>query len=152
MQIEKFDTGLKGQESFKKLNITPQENFDNKLLVRGYLNSIIKDGVSKLEANLDKSFSKEIKVNCFYPLNEFSGLQDFKDKFWTPLFEALPDIERREQVVIGGAFRDKIQVGSISILSGTFKKSLFGIKPISKMVNLKCCEAVSYTHLRAHET
>jgi len=56
------------------------------------------------------------------------------------LFEALPDIERREQVVIGGAFRDKIQVGSISILSGTFKKPLFGIKPINKMVNLKCCE------------
>ena len=140
MQIEKFDTGLKGQENFEKLNITPEENFNNKNLVRSYLNSIINDGVSKLEANLDKSFSKDIKVNCFHPLNEFSGLQDFKDKFWKPLFEALPDIERREQVVIGGAFRDKIQVGSISILSGTFKKTLFGIKPISKMVNLKCCE------------
>ena len=111
MQIEKFDTGLKGQESFKKLIITPQENFNNKHLVRNYLKSIINDGVSKLEENLDKSFSKEIKVNCFHPLNEFSGLQDFKDKFWIPLFEALPDVERREQVVIGGAFRDKIQVG-----------------------------------------
>ena len=169
MQIEKFDTGLKGQENFEKLNITPEENFNNKNLVRSYLNSIINDGVSKLEANLDKSFSKDIKVNCFHPLNEFSGLQDFKDKFWIPIFEALPDIERREQVVIGGAFRDKIQVGSISILSGTFKKPLFGIKPINKMVNLKCCEVhelknnkiveshilidpVSYTHLRAHET
>ena len=140
MQIEKFDTGLKGQENFKKLIISPQENFNNKYLVRNYLKSIINDGVSKLEENLDKSFSKEVKVNCFHPLNEFSGLQDFKDKFWAPLFEALPDIERREQVVIGGAFRDKIQVGSISILSGTFKKPLFGIKPINKMVNLKCCE------------
>ena len=111
MQIEKFDTGLKGQESFKKLIITPQENFNNKYLVRSYLKSIINDGVSNLEENLDKSFSKEIKVNCFHPLNEFSGLQDFKDKFWKPLFESLPDIERREQVVIGGTFRDKIQIG-----------------------------------------
>ena len=140
MQIKKFDTGLKGQENFKKLNITPQENFNNKQLVRSYLNSIINDGASNLEANLNKSFSKEIKVNCFHPLNEFSGLQDFKDKFWKPLFEALPDIERREQLVIGGAFRDKIQIGSISIISGTFEKPLFGIKPINKMINLKCCE------------
>ena len=67
MQIEKFDTGLKGQENFEKLNITPEENFNNKNLVRSYLNSIINDGVSKLEANLDKSFSKDIKVNCFHP-------------------------------------------------------------------------------------
>ena len=140
MQIEKFDTGLKGQDSVKKLIITPKENYNNKLIVRRYLNSIINEGISKLDDNLDKSFSKEIKVNCFHPLNEFSGLNDFKQKFWIPLFEALPDIERREQIVIGGAFRDKIQVGSISILSGTFKKSLFGIKPINKMVNLKCCE------------
>ena len=140
MQIEKFDTGLKGQESVKKLIITPKENYNNKLIVRSYLNSIINEGISKLDDNLDKSFSKEIKVNCFHPLNEFSGLNDFKQKFWIPLFEALPDIERREQIVIGGAFRDKIQVGSISILSGTFKKSLFGIKPINKMVNIKCCE------------
>ena len=55
MQIEKFDTGLKGQENFEKLNITPEENFNNKNLVRSYLNSIINDGVSELEANLDKS-------------------------------------------------------------------------------------------------
>ena len=59
MQIEKFDTGLKGQENFEKLNITPKENFNNKNLVRSYLNSIINDGVSKLEVNLDKSFSKD---------------------------------------------------------------------------------------------
>ena len=80
MQIEKFDTGLKGQESVKKLIITPKENYNNKLIVRRYLNSIINEGISKLDDNLDKSFSKEIKVNCFHPLNEFSGLNDFKQK------------------------------------------------------------------------
>ena len=25
---------------------------------------------------------------AFYPLNEFSGLHDFKEKFWVPLFDA----------------------------------------------------------------
>ena len=58
MQIEKFDTGLKGQESVKKLIITPKENYNNKLIVRRYLNSIINEGISKLDDNLDKSFSK----------------------------------------------------------------------------------------------
>ena len=49
-------------------------------------------------------------------------------------------LERREQLVIGGTFRDKIQVASISTLSGIFKKTWLGIKPNNKMVNLRCCE------------
>ena len=140
MQIEQFDTGLKGQENVKKLIISPEENFKNKLAVRGYLKKIFENGISKIDQNLENSFSKNIKVNCFYPLNEFSGLGEFKRKFWEPLFNSFPDIERREQIVIGGAFRDKFQVGSISTLSGTFKQSWFGISPNNKMINLKCCE------------
>ena len=140
MQIEQFDTGLKGQENVKKLIISPEENFKNKLEVRGYLKQIFKNGISKIDESLENAFSNNIKVNCFYPLNEFSGLGEFKEKFWKPLFNSFPDIERREQIVIGGTFRDKIQVGSISILSGSFKKSWLGISPHNKMINLKCCE------------
>ena len=84
--------------------------------------------------------SYNINVNCFYPLNEFVGVDDFKEKFWKPLFNSFPDLERREQIVISGTFRDKIQVGSISSLSGVFKNAWLGIQPNNKMVNLKCCE------------
>ena len=65
---------------------------------------------------------------------------NFKEKFWKPLFNSFPDLERREQIVISGAFRDKIQVGTISSLSGVFKKLGWAFKPNNKMVNLKCCE------------
>ena len=51
MQIEQFDTGLKGQENVKKLIISPEENFKNKLEVRGYLKQIFKDGISKFSPN-----------------------------------------------------------------------------------------------------
>ena len=140
MQIEQFDTGLKNLENVKKLVISPQENFENKQKIRGYLNKIALDGPSKIDENLNNFFSNQIKVNCFHPINEFSGIENFKNNFWLPLFESFPDLERREQIVIGGTFKDKIQVGSISIFSGIFKKSWLGIKPNFKMVNLKCCE------------
>ena len=140
MPIQQFDTGLKEQQGVKKLEITPEENFNNKTKVRGYLKTIIEGGISKLDQNIENFFNKDVKVNCFHPVNEFEGANTFKEKFWLPLFEAFPDIERREQIVIGGTFRDKVQVGSVSMLSGTFKKPIFGIKPINKMVNLKCCE------------
>ena len=140
MKIENFDTGLKGQEGTKNIIITPKQNYDNKQKVRDYLKNIIHQGPSKLDDNLNKYFSSDVKVNCFHPVNEFEGLEKFKLNFWQPLFESFPDLERREQIVIGGTFRDKVQVGSISTLSGLFKKSWLGIKPNNKMVNLRCCE------------
>ena len=140
MQIEQFDTGLKGQENVEKVVITPEENYNYKQVVRKYLGTIVKEGISRLDQNLQNMFSKDVSINCFYPLNEFIGIDDFKEKFWKPLFNSFPDLERREQLVISGAFRDKIQVGTISTLSGVFKKTWLGSKPNNKMINLKCCE------------
>ena len=140
MQIEQFDTGLKGQGNVEKIVITPEENYNYKQVVRKYLSTIVKEGISNLDQNLQNAFSNDVNINCFYPLNEFIGIDEFKERFWKPLFNSFPDIERREQLVISGAFRDKIQVGTISTLSGVFKKTWLGIKPNMKMVNLKCCE------------
>ena len=140
MKIENFDTGLKGQGDIKNIIITPEENYSNKQKVKDILKKIIQMGITKLDDNLNKYFSDDVKINCFHPVNEFVGIKQFKEDFWLPLFESFPDLEKREQLVLGGTFRDKVQVGSISTLSGIFKKSWLGIKPNFKMVNLRCCE------------
>ena len=132
MPIQQFDTGLKEQQGVKKLEITPEENFNNKTKVRNYLKTIIEGGISKLDQNIENYFDKDVKVNCFHPVNEFEGANNFKEKFWLPLFESFPDIERREQIVIGGTFRDKVQVGSVSMLSGTFKNLFLELSQLIK--------------------
>ena len=131
MEIAKYISNDKLKEfcsSLKKYNIILKdltfwikENLKNKQKVRSYLNRIYQTGKSKIDENVKNYFSEDVSIKCFFPLNEFRGLSKFKDNFWLPLFEAFPDIERREHLVIGGAFRDKIQVGSISTLSGVFK-------------------------------
>ena len=45
-------------------------------------------GKSKLDDNLNKYFSDDVKVNCFHPVNEFTGIEQFKEDFWLPLFES----------------------------------------------------------------
>ena len=62
MQIEQFDTGLKGQEKVEKIVISPEENYNYKQVVRKYLNSIVNDGISKLDQNLKNAFSHNINV------------------------------------------------------------------------------------------
>ena len=122
MKIENFDTGLKGQEEIKNIIISPEENYRNKQKVKNYLTDN-HSGKSTLDGNLNKYFDTDVKVNCFHPINEFVGIDQFKNDYWLPLFESFPDLERRSQLIIGGTFRDKIQVASISILSGIFQKT-----------------------------
>ena len=140
MQIEQFDTGLKTKTNVKDIVLSPEQNFRNKNLIRSYLNQIVNLGLKEIDKNLDKAFINDVKVNCFHPLNEFVGIKNLNEKLWTPLLEAFPDLERREHILIGGAFRDKILVGSYSTLSGYFKKTWLGIKPNLNMINLRCCE------------
>jgi predicted ester cyclase len=140
MQIEQFDTGLKTKTNVENIVLSPEKNFQNKNLIRGHLNKIITSGVSEIDKNLEEAFITDVKINSFYPINEFEGLKNLKEKIFIPLFEAFPDLERRENIVVGGAFRDKVLVGSYSVLSGYFIKSWLGIKPNYKMINLRCCE------------
>ena len=79
MQIEQFDTGLKGQENVKKLVITPEENYNNKQRVRHILNTLIIDGKNNLNKNLKDFFDENVKVNCFHPINEFTGIKTFEE-------------------------------------------------------------------------
>ena len=44
MQIEQFDTGLKTKTNVQNIILSPEENLENKNLVRGYLNKIVTSG------------------------------------------------------------------------------------------------------------
>ena len=46
----------------------------------------------------------------------------------------------KNKAVLMGKWATSYSISPFKVLSGTFKKTLFGIKPINKMVNLKCCE------------
>ena len=41
MQIEQFDTGLKTKTNVKDIVISPEQNFQNKNLIRSHLNQIV---------------------------------------------------------------------------------------------------------------
>ncbi len=51
MQIEQFDTGLKGQENVKKIVITPEQNYNNKQKIKHYLKTTLHSGKAKIDEN-----------------------------------------------------------------------------------------------------
>ena len=56
MQIEQFDTGLKTKTNVQNIVLSPEKNFENKNLIRGYLNKIVTSGINEIDSNLNEAF------------------------------------------------------------------------------------------------
>ncbi len=80
-----------------------------------------------VKKKLDKIYVPEASWRGFYPINEIKGTLEIYDKFWSPLLESFPDLERRDSLFIGGDYQDKVFVGAIGHYCGTFRKPWLGI-------------------------
>ena len=51
---------------------------------------------------LEALFLPETKVRLSHPMGEMQGPAEFYDKVYQPLFRSLPDLERRDTIVMAG--------------------------------------------------
>ena len=54
---------------------------------------------------------------------------------------SFPDLERRDNLIIGGNFQNKIFVSTIGHLTGTFANPWFDVPASHKTIHLRICEA-----------
>ena len=140
-EIEDFDTGEKFNSNIVHLDLDPKVNIENKFYFKKLLNKIAECSLEDLDANLVNLYHEEAQFNGFHPINEIKGIEEIKNKYLLPLKKAFPDLERRNNLVIGGSFRNKVFVSFISHLTGTFSNEWLGIEPTNKTIYLRTCEA-----------
>ena len=69
-------------------------------------------------------------VQLCHPLGEMTGPEDFYEKIYTPLFKALPDLERRDTIVMAGSTPEGVDwVGCGGYYTGTFEYPWLDIPP-----------------------
>ena len=140
MQIENFKTGIKVDPNLITINLDPKENVQNKKNIRALLKNIVESSLSSLKQNLEEAYHSEAELNGFHPINEIKGIDAIKQMLWEPLLTSFPDLERRDNLIIGGSFQDKIFVSCISHLTGTFTKPWLNIPATNKTIHLRLCE------------
>ena len=145
-KIQNFDTGEKGNSNIIHLDLDPKINIENKIYFKNLLNKIAECSIEDLEDNLENLYHVDAELNGFHPVNEIKGIEEIKNKYLIPLKKAFPDLERRNNLVIGGAFRDKVFVSFVSHLTGTFSNEWLGVKPTNKTIHLRTCEAHQITN------
>ena len=119
MKIEDFQTSIKSVPDLKPINLDPKENIKNKKHIRKLLKNIAESSIDSVQNNLRNAYHEEAELNGFYPINEIKGINSIQKKLWEPILKSFPDLERRDNLIIGGNFQDKVFVSCIGYLTGT---------------------------------
>ena len=62
--------------------------------------------LAELEDAVFASYHTNAKINVTHPINELSGLDAVREQLWKPLRHAIPDVERRDDIVASGRYRN----------------------------------------------
>ncbi|WOH35782.1 ester cyclase [Thalassotalea fonticola] len=84
----------------------------------------------------------DINWHVSAPINDLLGKDDLICKFWLPLTQALPDIERKPFINIESDYQGSAWVASTGYFVGTFTNDLLGIPATNRTLYLRYTELV----------
>ena len=140
MKIENFETGTPLDPNLETIYLSPKENIKNKNHVRELVKEITESSKNNLRKKLENAYHSNAELKGFHPINEIKGLNQIQEKLWEPLLHSFPDLERRDSLILGGNFQNKIFVSIIGHLTGTFTNPWFNVPASNKTIHLRICE------------
>ncbi len=72
-----------------------------------------------------------------HPMNEMTGNQAAMTQIWLPLKNALPDLERRDVIFVGGSYRGRTYLAAVGHYCGTMRRDWLGIPATNKTIYLR---------------
>ena len=114
-----------------------QCNIASKERVYRVLNALAGDGLDSLQDGLAAAYHPDADWHGSHPLNEMAGRDAIEDQVWRPLLKALPDLERRDLIVMGGLYEGKQMVATLGHYCGTFRRDWLSIPATGRPLYLR---------------
>lgn len=93
---------------------------------------------STVKKELSDLFCSKPAINLCYPFEHFSSCDDFFDQALMPLYESMPDLERRDTIIVAGETeRGDAWVGCCGYFCGTFKSPWLDIPATGHIASLR---------------
>jgi predicted ester cyclase len=86
---------------------------------------------------LSQLYSADIEWHGPHPINALNGIDALIDGFWKPFLRAFPDVERRDDILIAGEFRNGVWVGATGYYTATFANDWLGIRASGGVMNIR---------------
>ena len=109
----------------------------NKKLVKAAMDAIAHSSIESLSETLYKAYHKDAEWRGSHPLNELNGVDQIERVVWKPLLTSFPDLERRDNIVIGGSYQDREYVGMVGHLAGRFEEDWLAIPATGGLIYLR---------------
>ena len=113
-----------------------------KKLVLEYFDALEGASVDGVEDVLNKYMSEDYDWRGVYPFREQKGRDQVASIFWKPLKKSLKQMQRRQDIFIGGVneISGEKWVMSMGHLMGLFDSEWMGVRPTGKMISLRYAE------------
>ena len=85
---------------------------------------------------LSDLYHADVQWHGPHPINDHRGSRAVVKAFWEPFLNALPDVERRDDILIAGTFKDGSWVGTTGYYTGTFVNDWLGIPATGGVLNV----------------
>jgi predicted ester cyclase len=108
-----------------------------KRLVLERLRAIAEATPATLSARLAAAYHPHAHWRGSHPLNEMTGLDAIAATVWRPLQHAMPDLERRDVIFIGGDWQGQTMIGAVGHYCGTFRRDWLGIPATGRTVSMR---------------
>jgi predicted ester cyclase len=110
----------------------------NKAVIAPMRRAMVDFDETGVRAILDQVCSLRAVFRLCYPFGEMSGSQEFCDRAFVPLFAAIPDLERRDTIVIAGTTPEgENWVGCCGYYTGTLAFPWLDIPPTGHQVSMR---------------
>ncbi len=90
-----------------------------------------------LAGQLRAIFAPDAAVHLAHPLEDLNGPDDLYERAYQPLLHAMPDLERRDFIVMAGGDDQQQWVGCAGHYLGSFERHWLGIPPTQQPVAMR---------------
>ena len=112
----------------------------NRELIARFRSALYDLEPDRLEGQLAQLFAPDALVQLGYPLGSVIGPGALFAQVYRPLLEAIPDLERRDYIVMSGHDAEEHWVACAGYYTGVFEKPWLDIPATRHLVTLRYCE------------
>ena len=107
-----------------------------KLAYAAALSSLAQRPAEQWPSALTDLYHADVHWHGPHPINDHRGSGAVVKAFWEPFLNALPDVERRDDILIAGSFKNGSWVGTTGYYTGTFANDWLGIPATGGVLNV----------------
>lgn len=85
----------------------------------------------------DAIFAPDAAYIAGCPVDQMHGLDEIVERHLAPMKRALPDLERRDDILIGGRWTDGDWISATGYYYGTFANEWFGLEPTNQWLYVR---------------